>query len=121
MPVVSRINIAPVKGLGLVHPDEVMLVRTGVRHNRLFHIVDADGRRYNQMRNGALVQIRPEYDGRRLALHFADGTTAAGDVVLGAEVSVDFYKRPVTGRVVEGPWAEALSSWAGRPLRLLLL
>ncbi|MFL5946697.1 MAG: MOSC domain-containing protein [Gaiellaceae bacterium] len=119
MPSVARISIAPVKGLGLLHPDEVALEHTGVRANRLFHIVDADGRRYNQLRNGGLVQIRPEYDGRRLALHFPDGSTAADDVALGAEVTVDFYNRPVTGRLVEGPWAAALSEWAGRPLRLL--
>ena len=50
------------KGLGLVHPEEVLLETHGVRENRRFHIVDADGRRFNQLRNGALVQIRPEYD-----------------------------------------------------------
>jgi uncharacterized protein YcbX len=119
VPSVARISIAPVKGLALLHPDEVVLEDTGVRANRLFHIVDADGRRYNQLRNGGLVRIRPEYDGRRLALHFPDGSTAADDVALGAEVTVDFYNRPVTGRLVEGPWADALSRWAGRPLRLL--
>ena len=119
MPSVARISIAPVKGLGLVHPGEVQLEHMGVRENRRFHIVDADGRRYNQLRNGALVQIRPEYDGRRLALHFPDGTTAEGEVALGEEIKVDFYNRPVAGRVVEGPWADALSTWARRPLRLV--
>jgi uncharacterized protein YcbX len=119
VPSVARISIAPVKGLGLVHPDEVQLEATGVRANRLFHIVDADGRRYNQLRNGALVQIRPEYDGRRLALHFPDGTSAEGEVAHGAEITVDFHGRPVAGRLVEGPWADALSTWAKRPLRLI--
>jgi hypothetical protein len=32
-----------------------MLERHGVRENRRFHIVDADGRRFNQLRNGGLV------------------------------------------------------------------
>src|SRR5262245_16246530 len=119
VPSVARISIAPVKGLALVECDEVMLERTGVAANRRFHVVDADGRRYNQLRNGALVQIRPDYDGNRLALHFPDGTTAAGDVALGAEITTDFYGRPVEGHLVEGPWSEALSEWAGRPLRLV--
>jgi uncharacterized protein len=119
VPSVARISIAPVKGLALLHPDEVVLEHAGVRANRLFHIVDADGRRYNQLRNGALVQIRPEYDGTRLTLHFPDGTTADGDVARGAEITVDFHGRPVTGRLVEGPWAHALSTWANRPLRLI--
>jgi uncharacterized protein len=119
VPSVSRISIAPVKGLALVERDEVMLERSGVEGNRRFHIVDADGRRYNQLRNGALVRIRPEYDGERLALHFPDGATAEGDVRLGEEITTDFYSRPVHGHLVDGPWSEALSDWAGRPLRLV--
>jgi uncharacterized protein YcbX len=119
MPSVARISISPVKGLALVEVGEVQLEQTGVAANRRFHIVDADGRRYNQLRNGALVQIRQEYDGRRLALHFPDGTTVDGEVALGAPITTDFYGRPVDGQLVEGPWSDALSRWAGRELRLV--
>ena len=121
MPVVSRISVAPVKGLGLVHPEDVLLEQDGVRENRRFHIVDADGRRFNQLRNGALVQIRSVYDadGERLTLHFPDSSVADGVVSLGPEVTTDFYGRPVVGNYVEGPWSGALSAWAGRPLRLV--
>lgn len=119
MATVARITIAPVKGLALVGRDEVLLEETGVRENRRFHIVDADGRRYNQLRNGALVQIRPEYDGDRLSLRFPDSTTAEAEVALGEQITTDFYGRPVDGRLVEGPWSAALSDWAGRPLRLV--
>jgi uncharacterized protein YcbX len=118
---VSRISIAPVKGLGLLHPDTVMLEDTGVRENRRFHIVDEDGRRFNQLRDGTLVQVRPEYDAatERLALRFPDGTVAEGRVALGEEITTDFYDRPVPGNLVEGPWSDALSAWLGRPLRLI--
>jgi uncharacterized protein YcbX len=121
VPVVSRISVAPVKGLGLVHPEDVMLELHGVRENRRFHIVDVEGRRFNQLRNGALVQIRPAYDAdsERLTLHFPDGSVADGEVSLGPEVATDFYGRPVIGNYVEGPWSGALSAWAGRPLRLV--
>jgi uncharacterized protein YcbX len=121
VPIVTRISIAPVKGLALVHPQEVMLEHVGVRENRRFHIVDADGRRYNQLRNGALVQIKQAYNDakQRLELTFPDGSGADGEVELGAEVTTDFYGHPVTGNLVEGPWSEALSRWAGRPLRLV--
>jgi uncharacterized protein len=121
VPIVSRISIAPVKGLALVHPDEVVLEKTGVRSNRRFHIVDADGRRYNQLRNGRLVQIEAEYDpdAERLTLRFPDGAVSDGMIALGEEITTDFYGRPVTGNVVKGPWSDALSSWAGRPLRLV--
>jgi uncharacterized protein YcbX len=119
VPSVARISISPVKGLALVDIDGVELERTGAAANRRFHIVDADGRRYNQLRNGALVQIRQEYDGERLVLRFPDGTTADGAVGLDAELTTDFYGRPVGGHLVEGPWSDALSQWAGRPLRLV--
>ena len=107
------------KGLALVEREEVLLEEAGVRENRRFHVVDADGRRYNQLRNGALVQIQPEYDGVRLALRFPDGSVAEGEVALGEEITTDFYGRPVEGRLVEGPWSAALSDWAGRQLRLV--
>jgi len=118
---VSRLSIAPVKGLGLVHPDEVALERTGVVENRRFHIVGADGRRFNQIRHGPLVRIRPDYDAERgrLALRFPDGEVVEGEIALGEAVTTDFYGRAVEGHVVEGPWAEVLSAYAGRPLRLV--
>src|SRR2546423_6248463 len=121
MAVVTRISIAPVKGLALVHPDEVQLDRTGVFANRRFYVVDENGRRYGQIRNGKLVEVKPSYDAdrERLALTFPDGTTAEGDVQLGEEVTTDFYGRPVTGRIVVGPLSEALSGWFARPLRLV--
>lgn len=121
MPSVSRISIAPVKGLALVHPDEVLLEHTGVPENRRFHLVDAQGRRYNQIRRGQLVQVQPEYDPSRrwLSLRFPDGTVAEGMVEPGEELTVDFYGRPVTARAVEGPWSEALSRHFGLALRLV--
>lgn len=121
VPSVSRISIAPVKGLGLVHPEEVELGTSGVLENRLFQLVDADGRRYNQIRRGELVRVQPTYDAQRetLSLSFPDGTTAEATVELGAPITVDFYGRPVEGHVVEGPWSEALSAHFGTPLRLI--
>jgi hypothetical protein len=119
MPTVARISVSPVKGLALVEVDEVALELTGARANRRFHIVDADGRRYNQLRNGALVQIRQQLEGERLVLRFPDGTVADGEIRVGEAVTTDFYGRPVEGRIVEGPWSQALSEFAGRPLTLV--
>jgi len=118
---VSRLSIAPVKGMALLHPDEIQLERYGVASNRRFHLVDADGRRYGQLRDGTLARIAPDYDAEneRLTLHFPDGTVVDGDVVLSDPIVTDFYGRPVPGRLVEGPWSDAVSRFAGRPLRLV--
>jgi uncharacterized protein len=121
MVTVTRISVAPVKGLGLVHPREVALDTTGVLENRRFYIVDADGRRYGQLRNGTLVRVRPDYDASadRLTLTFPAGTVVDGTVELGAEITTDFYGRPVAGRLVVGHWSEALSAAFQRTLRLV--
>ena len=121
MKTVSRLSIAPVKGMALVHPDEIALEPFGVAANRRFHVIDADGRRYGQVRNGTLVRIQPEYDEKsgRLALRFPDGRVVDGVPELGEELVTDFYGRPVPGRVVVGEWSEAISELAGRPLRLV--
>jgi len=118
---VSRLSIAPVKGMALVHPDEIALEPFGVAANRRFFLVDGDGRLYNQIRNGALVRIRPDYDeaSGRLALRFPDDTVVDGVPELGERVVTDFYGRPVRGRAVEAPWSDAISALAGRRLRLI--
>ena len=48
-----------------------------------------------------------------------DGSVVDGEVELGEQVETDFYGRPVHGRVVNGPWADALSALAGLPLTLV--
>jgi len=119
--VVSWITYAPVKGLGLVHVDEIELEVSGVRGNRRFHLIGEDGRLVNGKFAGQLVQIRPDADpdGRSLALMLPDGSTVAGEVETGEAVVTEFYGRPVGGHLVVGEFAEAISSFAGRPLRLV--
>jgi uncharacterized protein len=118
---VSWLTIAPVKGLALVEVDELVLARDGVAENRRFYLVDEDGRRYGLLRDGRLALVQPAWDAarRRLELAFPDGSTAAGEVDVDGEVTTDFYGRPVIGRVVRGPWSEALSAYVGRPVRLV--
>jgi uncharacterized protein YcbX len=67
------------------------------------------------------VRVRPEYDSvaERLTLHFPDGSRASGDAVGGEPAVGDFWGRPVPGRVVGVELSDALSEYAGRPLRLL--
>ncbi|HET8528233.1 MAG TPA: MOSC N-terminal beta barrel domain-containing protein [Gaiellaceae bacterium] len=118
---VTRINVAPVKALGLVHPDAVELGLRGVVGNRRFWLVDAERRLYNNKRDGPLVRIRPEWDEgtRELALTFPDGTRVAGTVDLGDPFEVQMYGYPLASRRVVGPWQEAISDYAGTVLTLL--
>jgi MOSC domain-containing protein len=123
---VSRLSIAPVKAMALVHPREIRLEHFGVAANRRFHIVDEDGRRYDQLRYGALALVVPDYDvdAGRLALRFPDGAIVTGELdgdLDGAEpIVTEFAGRRVASRVLRGPWSEAISAFAGRPLRLAM-
>lgn len=119
---IAWISIAPVKGLALAQVDEVLVEPFGVRENRRFHLTGEDGRLLNGKQLGALFRVSAEWDegARRLALRFPDGSRVDGEVELGERVATNFYgHRQVEGRMVAGPWAEALSSFAGRPLRLV--
>ena len=121
MAYVSWLTVAPVKGLALVEVEELALARDGVAENRRFYLVDADGRRYGLLRDGRLALVRPAWDPARgrLELAFPDGSVVAGEVDVDGEVTTDFYGRPVIGRLVHGPWNEALSAHVGRPVRLV--
>jgi uncharacterized protein YcbX len=122
MATVGRIAITPVKGLGLLHPEDVVLGVGGVASNRRFYLVDEHGRLFTGTRCGPLVQIRPACDveSERLRLEFPDGQVVEGTVELGGSVRTDFWgTRQVPGRVVVGPFAEALSAYASRRLRLV--
>jgi MOSC domain-containing protein len=118
---VSRISVAPVKALGLVHPDEVELGPGGVPGDRRFWLRDADGRLVNDKAHGELMLVRVSWDeeARRLALVFPDGERAEGVVEPGAPVEAVLYGVSHPSRRVEGPWQEALSRYAGEPLTLL--
>jgi uncharacterized protein YcbX len=119
---VARISLAPVKALGLVHPDEVELGPRGVDGNRRFWLVEADGRLVSNKRHRSLLRVRPEWDeaSRELALTFPDGTCVEGVVELGDDVFEQaMYGYGVKSRRVAGPWEEAISRYAGQPLTLL--
>jgi uncharacterized protein YcbX len=116
---VAWLTVAPVKGLALQAVEEVELGPTGARGDRLFHLVDADGRLLNRKQAPALAGIGAEPDGDRLVLRFPDGLEVGGAVVAREEVSTSFYGRLVAGRVVEGPFAAALSARVRRPVRLV--
>ena len=119
---VARISIAPVKALGLVHPDEVHVGERGVAGNRRFWLVEPDCRLVSNKRHPTLLKIRPEWDEetRVLALTFPDGSNVAGTVELGGDVfEQEMYSHPIRSRRVLGPWEDAISDYAGRPLTLL--
>ena len=72
---VARLSTAPVKSLGLSHPDRVRLERFGVAENRRFLLVTPERELIDASRHGALMTVHSECDadGSRLRLLFPDG------------------------------------------------
>ncbi len=119
---VRRLSLTPVKGLRLLTVDEVLLGPDGAPGDRRFYLVDARGRMVNGKQLGELSGVVGDFDAPAgtLSLTFSgEQAPVTGPVVLGALIDTRFFSRPARARVVVGPWAEALSAVAGRPLRLV--
>ena len=118
---VAWISHCPVKGLALRQLDECELTEAGVAGDRQFFLVDENDRLVNSKGLGVLQQIVPRYDDEAdvLTLAFPDGTTLSQHVQLDGALDAQFWGASVQVRVVEGPWSEAVSDFAGRDLRLV--
>jgi hypothetical protein len=118
---VSRLSITPVRGLALLHPDSVELGAHGVIDDRRYSVLTEDGRLFDGTKLGPLVQVRArlETDPERLTLTFPSGEVVTDEVVLGEPIQPVIFDRRFAARIVVGPWAGALSDYAGRPIRLI--
>jgi uncharacterized protein YcbX len=119
--VVTRISVAPIKGLSLHHPDAVELARDGVPGDRAFFIVDERNEMVSATRLGPLVSATAEHDpvAGTLAISFADGTRIDGEIVLGEPEAVKFFGLELEARPVAGGYSAALSELVGKPVRLV--
>ena len=118
---VAWISHCPVKGLAVRQLDSCELTEAGIAGDREFFLVDENDRLVNSKGLGALQQIVPRYDRElgSLTLAFPDGTTVSQEVALDGALDAQFWGDPVAVGVVEGPWSEAISDFAGRELRLV--
>jgi uncharacterized protein YcbX len=118
---IAWISHCPVKGLAVRQLDECELTQDGIAGDREFFLVDENDRLVNSKGLGVLQQVVPRYDGEAgsLTLAFPDGTTVSQEVSFDGSLSARFWGETVEVRVVEGPWSEAISEFAGRDLRLV--
>ncbi len=120
MPAVTALAFAPVKGMRLATADRLELGTAGVKGDRAFLVVDEDDGLLLTTRTPALLQVRPNWDGERLALSFPDGREVSAVPEPGRPAATANYEgRPIAGRLVEGELAAALSEHLKRPVRLL--
>jgi uncharacterized protein YcbX len=118
---VAWISHSPVKGLAIRQLDHCVLTEDGIAGDREFFLVDENDRLVNAKGLGALQRIVPRYDPEAgvLALAFPDGSTVSRRVSFDGSLGARFWKHTVDVRIVDGPWSEAISAYAGRDLRLV--
>ena len=121
MPRVARLNIAPVRSLGLESRDEILLTTDGVAEDRRFYVIDDGDRLVDQLTAGSMVRVAAwtDPDATRLRLTFPDGAVIDDGVRLDGPVETAIHGRTGVGHIVEGPWGEALGAFLGRPVRIV--
>jgi uncharacterized protein YcbX len=111
---VSAIHVSPVKSLRLVSLDGAMLTERGIPGDRAFVVVDPTDERtpFVTMRKaGRLAQAVAAYDpvDGRLSITVDGQEPLVGEPIQGGAHTVQMWGREVTGHLVDGPWAHALS------------
>jgi uncharacterized protein len=122
MPTLDRINVTPVKGMSLHHPDQIEITPSGIPGDRRFYLVDDQRKMISGSGFGPLVQVVADHDldTEELSMRFPDGTVVADRADrLGEPEVTDFFRRPVAAHAVQGPWSEAISAYVGKPVELL--
>src|SRR6266540_2757188 len=118
---VAWLHVAPVKGLRIEARERIDLGPSGVEDDRLFCVVNETGRLLNGKRLAPLSTIVARYDVKtgHLELRMPSGSSVNGTVTVAEPITVTVYGHAASARLVEGPWAEALSRELGRPVRLV--
>jgi len=118
---VRRLSVAPVRSLGLLHPESIELSESGVLEDRRFFLVDDQDHLVDRLVAGGLVRVGSWTDpeATRLRLAFPDGAVVDGPVERGEPIEVSIHKRVAVGHVVVGPWAAAIEPFAGRRVRVI--
>ncbi|MFL5678590.1 MAG: MOSC domain-containing protein [Chloroflexota bacterium] len=121
MPRAVRFSIAPVRSLGLEHPDAIDLTDRGVLEDRRFFLADDRNRLVDKLVIPTLGQIttHTDPDATHLRMTFPDGTIVEDEVRLTDPIEIAIHGRTGIGHVVEGPWGPPLSAFAGRPITLV--
>jgi uncharacterized protein YcbX len=117
--VITALSVTPIKSTRLQLVDAVELDELGALGNRRFFVIDERDHMINGKRFGPLQQVVAECAGDTLRLSFDDGSSVQASISLGEEITAKFFSGDVTGRLVNGPFSDALSSQLGRPLRIV--
>lgn len=121
--IVSQIGRVVVKATQFLHPDAVDVDSDGIRHDRAWALVESDDTFVGSEQHAEFIPLRftLSHDEQELTLETPDGGRISGPAAAsGRTFGIDhFGLRTIDVAEVDGPWQEALSDYAGRPIRLV--
>lgn len=111
-----------VKATQFLHPNTVYVDKSGIRYDREFALVEDDGKFISADSHGSFFPLKFMFDGAQdtLQLDLPDGRTVVGPAQgSGRTWAINHAGlRDIELAMVEGPWTETLSAYAGRPIHL---
>ena len=120
---IAGIGRVYVKATQFLQAQAVDVNPDGIRHDRAFALVEADGTFVNSDQHRLFMSLRFDYDStaESLSLDRPDGQRIEGPAeATGRRFTIDhFGLRNIDVAELEGPWREALSTHAGRPISLV--
>lgn len=120
---VTQIGRVIVKATQFQHPESVEVERDGIRHDRAFALVEDDDTFVGSAQHSEFIPLKFTLSGdeRELNLEMPDGRRVDGPAAAdGRAFGIDhFGLRTIEVAEVGGPWEDALSSFAGRRIRLV--
>ncbi len=114
--------ISPVKSLALQPVEFARLEKAGIPGDRAFYMIDARGKFFTQREHFPMVQVRAAFDveENHLTITFPDGTVVESAADVGDPIETTGHAgRAINAHLVVGPFGEALSGFAGQPVRLV--
>jgi uncharacterized protein YcbX len=118
--VVRRAGFAPVKGMRHLALDQVFLDELGAVGDRAWSLVDAhEARVLKTVQHPSLIGVLARTQGDELELTLPTGETlSAPTPPSGEHIACDYWGRSVDLALTDGPHAELLSGYLGKPVRL---
>ncbi len=119
---VTQIGQVYVKATQFLHPEAVEVLPSGIRHDREFALVEDDGLFVSSDRHGDFFPLKFSFDAHaeQLQLDLPDGSQVLGPALAtGRRWAINHAGlRDIEMALVEGPWTDTLSRFAGRPMHL---
>lgn len=117
---VTAAGFAPVKGMRHLGLPEVVLDEHGPVGDRAFCLVDVERAQVlRTVQHPRLMAVVARLAGGVLSLDLPDGTSVSGvPEPTGHRVRCEYWGRPAELELVGGEYADAMSSWLGRPVSL---